>query len=224
MTKQQPNKRPPVPGLLARARYDSEGIHDKKGGAKNLRYKAGCHSNFYIATYNARSISSEARIHELEYAIKDLKWDIIGISETRIKGENLAKLRSDHILFSRGNENDTHAVVGFLINKNHARNILETKGISNRVAYTIIKISAMITIKIIQVYAPTTSYDDEEVIKMYEEIEEAMISGKSKFTYIIGDFNAKVGPAKKDEFKLGKLGLGQRNDRGDMLNNIIYIL
>ena len=49
-----------------------------KEGAKNLRA-----SSIYIATYNIRSLSSEERLLELEEELKEIKWDIIGLAETR---------------------------------------------------------------------------------------------------------------------------------------------
>src|SRR6478609_10744057 len=70
---------------------------------------------------------------------------------------------------------------------------------------------------IVQAYLPTTDYDDEEVEKLYDQLEE--ILGKQKETdnvIVMGDFNAVVGKGKEDRV-VGKFELGKRNDRGERL-------
>ena len=72
-------------------------------------------------------------------------------------------------------------------------------------------------INIIQVYAPTSDGNDEELDKFDSELETAMKQCKSTDNTIIqGDFNAKVGRGSKDE-NVGAYGLDQRNERGNHL-------
>ena len=72
-------------------------------------------------------------------------------------------------------------------------------------------------INIIQVYAPTTDHDDEEVEKLYDDIKNVMKYAKSgEINIVMGDWNAKVG--EQQEYPVsGKFGLGDRNDRGQRL-------
>ncbi|XP_072014740.1 craniofacial development protein 2-like [Amphiura filiformis] len=75
-------------------------------------------------------------------------------------------------------------------------------------------------ISIIQVYAPTSEYDDEILIVeiFYEDVSKAIEANKGKYTTVMGDFNAKVGECQPDEEAIiGKFGYGQRNKRGEML-------
>src|SRR6478736_1080161 len=70
---------------------------------------------------------------------------------------------------------------------------------------------------IVQAYLLTTDYEDEEVEKLYDQLEE--ILGKQKGTdnvIVMGDFNAVVAEGKEDRV-VGKFGLGKRNDRGERL-------
>lgn len=53
-----------------------------------------------IATYNVKTLSSEDRLTELEEQIKEIKWDIVGLSEIRKPEENI---ESGHALYSKGN-------------------------------------------------------------------------------------------------------------------------
>src|SRR6476469_10596842 len=60
----------------------------------------------------------------------------------------------------------------------------------------------------VQAYLPTTDYEDEEVEKLYDQLEE--IVGKRKGTdnvIVMGDFNA-VGREGKEDRAVGKFGLG----------------
>ena len=80
------------------------------------------------------------------------------------------------------------------------------------------------TLKVIQVYAPTkhlkqTASDfDQELERFYSELE-AVLSEKSTYTIVQGDFNAKVGKIhdKAEEKFLGKFGIGERNHCGERL-------
>ena len=72
-------------------------------------------------------------------------------------------------------------------------------------------------IAIIQTYAPTSSYSDEEIEEHYEEINKMVKEVKSTdVLLIIGDFNAKIGNCKYQDL-VGNYGLGERNQRGDRL-------
>ncbi|PIK56232.1 hypothetical protein BSL78_06870 [Apostichopus japonicus] len=112
----------------------------------------------------------------------------------------------------------SEAGVGFLVHKSLAGNVTEFKGVNERLAQLTIKINKRYSLKIIQVYAPTSSYDDEEVEKLYEEINELLQNNKTHFTIMMGDLNAKVGKKEDgEESVIGNFGHGQRNDRGDRL-------
>src|SRR6478609_7005701 len=82
----------------------------------------------------------------------------------------------------------------------------------------VVKVRAdSVDMMIVQAYLPTTDYEDEEVEKLYDQLEE--ILGKQKGTdnlIVMGDFNAVVGKGKEDSV-VEKFGLGNRNDRGERL-------
>lgn len=81
-----------------------------------------------------------------------------------------------------------------------------------------IRLNKRYSAKVIQVYMPTSTHDDEEVESVYTEIDELMTSNKTHYTFIIGDFNASVGKRiLGDHEVVGKYGYGIRNDRGNRL-------
>ena len=74
--------------------------------------------------------------------------------------------------------------------------------------------------KIIQIYAPTSTHTDEEMEIFYEDLDRALKKQRTQFTFVIGDFNAKVGQKRRGELAMGNFGIGSRNNRGDMLVNL----
>lgn len=57
--------------------------------AKNPRSGAGYHRKrtLQIITYNVRTLSTTYKLQELEEELKFLRWDILGISEHKLKEE-----------------------------------------------------------------------------------------------------------------------------------------
>ena len=70
---------------------------------------------------------------------------------------------------------------------------------NDRIALLILKINQRCKMKVIQVFASAASYQDQEVIEIYREIENLMKEEKRQVTIIMGDFNAKLG--KKEDKK-----------------------
>lgn len=64
---------------------------------------------------------------------------------------------------------------------------------------------------------PTSNADDEEIERIYEELNNLIDQTKSEDNVIIiGDMNATVGEG-RDESIVGEFGLGNRNERGTRL-------
>jgi endonuclease/exonuclease/phosphatase family metal-dependent hydrolase len=62
------------------------------------------------------------------------------------------------------------------------------------------------------------SSTEEEIVKFYNLLDDTLINYKANRTYIMGDFNSKVGSKEfEDEEPMGPYGYGARNKRGDRL-------
>ena len=71
----------------------------------------------------------------------------------------------------------------------------------------------------INAYAPISSAEDEKVEQVYDEIEREMTDSDSKYKMIRGDFNAKTGTQRKEDFKsMGAFGIGEINLKRRLLN------
>src|SRR6478609_3310459 len=103
-------------------------------------------------------------------------------------------------------------VVAVIAEAKIAERVTEIDRFGDRIM--VVKVKAdPVDMVIVQAYLPTTDYEDEEVGKLYNQLEE--ILGKQKGTdnvIVMGDFNAVVGEGKEDRV-VGKFGLGERNDR-----------
>lgn len=167
----------------------------------------------YIATYNVKTLSTYARLLELTESIKNVKYDIIGLSEVRRLGNKIEE-HEDFILYHIGNTPGLYGV-GFIIKKHLKKHIIYFKGLSERVALLKIHINNL-DLYIIQAYAPTEAAKDEELELFYNTVDNAIrLSGNN--IILIGDFNAKIGRPQPNETITGRHGYGNRNHRGDQL-------
>ena len=165
-------------------------------------------NNLRVCTYNVRSLADDIRLEHLTEELVNIKWHIIGMSEVRRKSENIINMKvSNHLFYYRGKENEKSSGVGFLVNNNIAGNVLKFDSLSDRVAYLTIRLNKMYTLKVIQVYAPTSKSSDDEIEHFYDDISKILDEEKTKYTILMGDFNAKVGKKKDENLAWGNLEL-----------------
>jgi hypothetical protein len=69
-------------------------------------------------------------------------------------------LQSSHVLFTKGGEESIKGV-GFLVHTKIKHCMLENEGIISRLASLTLKINSKYQLHVIQVYAPTSSHDDD---------------------------------------------------------------
>ena len=96
-----------------------------------------------------------------------------GLGEIRRKEEGFTTLQSSHLLY-HSKANNGQAGVGFLINKKWKDNITRVNNISPRVAELVLRITTRYQLKIVQVYAPTTSHSEDEINIFYNDIDKIL--------------------------------------------------
>ena len=175
-----------------------------------------------VLTYNVRTLMTEERLIELENALRDIKWDIIGLAEVRRLGEHTVE-RGDFVFFHFGESSGIHGV-GFMVAKKWKNNIIEFIGYSERIAVMKFRITAKKTLTLVQAHAPTTSYSEEDVEDFYNTLNKACDENRGTCTTVLGDFKAKIGPRREldSEHILGQYGLGERNERGTRLRQFAF--
>ncbi|XP_045446903.1 uncharacterized protein LOC123655109 [Melitaea cinxia] len=152
------------------------------------------------------------RIIELEYAISQIKWDIIGLAEVRREGYRIED-RGSYLLYYFGKTKGEKGV-GFLVKKQRGTEVHEFIALSERVALLQVNIYGTM-FSLIQAYAPTTAASEAEIENMYNDLDEA-ISKCTKNIIFMGDMNAKIGkPEFHERLVMGDYGYGNRNCRED---------
>ena len=126
-----------------------------------------------ICTYNPRTIN-DLNTHALDtmlYEIENINWDIIGFSETKEKESKIVSMDGNGFkLFLSGNDTSRSNGVGFLVNKTLASLVEDYQPISDRLAMLTVK-TKFSKIFFIQCYFPTSTYPDEDISDMYDQIE-----------------------------------------------------
>eukprot|EP00057_Strongylocentrotus_purpuratus_P009229 XP_011663703.1 PREDICTED: uncharacterized protein LOC105438068 [Strongylocentrotus purpuratus] len=182
--------------------------------------KTGQKSELNICTYNVRTLRTEESLESLLDELEGFKWDVIGLAETKRQGEGLTELKGGTWLYNRGKTDDDKNAkgIGFLIHNKFKDYVKGVKSYSNRVAAMKIQLTGKDEMCIIQVYAPTSDYDDITVEEFYEDINKAITDNSGTYTVLMGDFNAKIGQREKGEENImGSFSYGERNRRGERM-------
>ncbi|VDP63061.1 unnamed protein product [Heligmosomoides polygyrus] len=143
-----------------------------------------------ICTYNARTLALEASVEDLMMQARKIKYDVIGLTETRRHHILHADDDSGEELFLGTCDSRGVGGVGVLVNTHLAMNIDS---------------------------APTSDYDDEDVEAFYVELEKFYKEDHTSYKVIV-DFHAKIGPRRSpEELHIGTHGL-EWNEQGERLS------
>ena len=99
-------------------------------------------------------------------------------------------LQSGHLLY-HSQANNGQASVGFFINKKWKDHIMRVISISPRVAEFLLCITNRYKLKLLQVYAPTTSYSEEDIHSFYNDVD-GTLGKPNHYTIVVGDFNVQI--------------------------------
>ena len=146
-----------------------------------------------FGTWNVETLWRDGRLEELCHELERYKWNVIGLSEVRRKA--LGEISSDegHKLYYCGRDDRHVHGVGFLVHKETANSVLGCNFISSRLISIRLKASPF-NITLIQSYAPTSDYSDEDIEIFYQDLQNNYDKIPSKdIKIILGDFNARVG-------------------------------
>lgn len=104
--------------------------------------------------------------------------------------------------------------VGVMMTKKLARSTKGYWAVCERVMMMKLK-GRPIDVNVIQVYAPTSDADEDELEEFYQQVDKAERQCRMhELTVGMGDLNAKVGRGRMEDI-VGPFGLGERNERGD---------
>ena len=218
---QMEQRKMPNPNSEGRPQHDASRLNPSPGSCGAERKRKG-NSDLNICTYNTRTLRTQDDLERLLEEIEDFNWDIIGLCETKRHGEGLTQTNDGIWIYDSGKmeEDPNNKGLGFIIHpriKDHVKGFTKH---SNRIISMNINLIKEGTMTIVQVYAPTQDYSEEDIESFYEDLSKVLQDNRlSEYTIVMGDFNAKIGIKKQDEtFScIGPFGTGTRNDRGNTL-------
>lgn len=150
-----------------------------------------------------------------------VKYDVIALQETKAKKDSANVLNSgEFLILGKKVEGKNIGGVGFLVNTSVAHMVDSYEILSPRLATLRLKVPGRFSIVVISCYAPTSAADETERESFYQELEALLKKEKSFYKFVLGDFNAVIGEGGCG--RVGKHGLGNRNDNGDRLEELLW--
>ncbi|KHN85091.1 hypothetical protein Tcan_01251, partial [Toxocara canis] len=108
-----------------------------------------------IYTYNCRSLARRTELTHLMEEKKRMKYDLLGLCETRRKEELNARWEDGNaVRLGKGAGIRTVGGIGFIIGKDGADKVVSCNVTSSRIGVLNVQISGKATLKVIQTYAP----------------------------------------------------------------------
>ena len=163
-----------------------------------------------------RSLRAAGKVEELTHEMKRYQWNILGLCEVRWKNFGETSTPEGHKLFFSGGEDRHKHGVGFLIHKDTVNAIMGCRPVSSRLTTIRLKASPF-NITIIQAYAPTTDYDDDDIEGFYDQLQEVIDQTPKKDILVMqGDWNAKIGEDASKNWRgtCGQYCNPETNERG----------
>uniref|UniRef100_A0A7I4XT34 Reverse transcriptase domain-containing protein n=1 Tax=Haemonchus contortus TaxID=6289 RepID=A0A7I4XT34_HAECO len=175
-----------------------------------------------ICTFNSRTLASEACIEDLMMQARKIKYDVIGLTETRRHRPQHAVFETEGELFLGTCDSRGVGGVGVLVNTHLAMSIDSYGSLTARIGrLRLRRCGSTPALTVFFVYAPTSSYDEEELEAFYMDLEKLYREVHTFFKVIIGDFNAKIGPRRTiEELQIGTHGM-LWNEQGERLSEFI---
>ncbi|KAK6751612.1 hypothetical protein RB195_003182 [Necator americanus] len=144
-----------------------------------------------ICTYNARTLASEVAIEDLMMQAKKIKYDVIRLTETRRRHPLNAVYGTGEELFLGTCDSRGIGGVGVLVNTSMAKNIDSSEQLTTRIGrLRMRRCGPTPALTTFLAYAPTSSYDEEEVETFYIDMEKFYREDRAFYKVIIGDLNA----------------------------------
>ncbi|KAK6752241.1 hypothetical protein RB195_003578 [Necator americanus] len=175
-----------------------------------------------LCTYNTRTVSRNADLHALLGAAERIKFHVIALQETKCRRSDVRQMNDGtHVI--RGEKVPSRNVGGdgFVVHPSVVHLVDSHEIQSPRLIILRLRPLRQKPISIINCYSPTSAADDSKLDAFHEELEEVIHNGKSFYKSVVGDFNAKLGKVTEEEYRIGRVGLGNRNENDNRLAGLL---
>ena len=158
---------------------------------------------------------NQGKLEVVKQEMARVNVDILGISKLKWTGMGEFNPDDNYIYYS-GQESLRRNGVAIIVNKS-VRNVVLACNLKNDRMISVHFQGKPFNIIVIQVYAPTSNSEEDEVEWFYEDLQDLLkLTPKKYVLFIIGDLNAKVG-SQETPGVTGKFGLGMWNEAGQRL-------
>jgi exonuclease III len=136
---------------------------------------------------------------------------VMGVSEVKWKGQGEIRSGDYTVYYSRGEKSERGVVT--VVHKSTVGSVIKKIVCNDRIIAVELN-AEPVNVLIVQVYMPTSDYEDEEVEELCDRIENILEEdGKGDTnTIIMGDWNNVVSDKSNDNI-CGSCGLGNRNKK-----------
>ncbi|KAK6736546.1 hypothetical protein RB195_019310 [Necator americanus] len=173
--------------------------------------------------YNARTVSIGADLHALLGTAERIKFHVIALQETKCRRSDVRQM-NDGTLVIRGEKVPLRNVggFGFVVHPSVVHLVDSHEVLPPRLVILRVRPLRQKPISIINWCSPTSAANESELDAFYEELEEVIRNEKSFYKFVVGDFNAKLGKATEEEYRIGRFGLDfERNENGNRLSGLL---
>ena len=132
-----------------------------------------------IGTWNVRTLRAAGKLNELTHEMERYRWNLLGLAELRWKSFGETSTEEAHKVYFSGKKDKHQHGVGFLVHKDIVNTVMGCRPISSRLITIRLKATPF-NMTVIQVYAPTSDYDDSEVEEFYGQLQERSHRGNAK--------------------------------------------
>ena len=157
---------PGLPRTAPSVTHEGRGVKCTTGVLNKIRARI----NTIIGTWNVRTLKNTGKLEELDHELTRYNWNMLGLCEARLLKAGEKSTQEGHRLYWSGLEDTHEQGVGFIVHKNTVNCVMTCCPISSRLITIRLRASPF-NITIIQAYAPTSNYSDDDVEYLYEELQ-----------------------------------------------------
>ena len=180
-------------------------------------------NNVRLGTWNVRTLNHVGKPCNVTREMRRCDLRVLGIAETHWRGTgHFTTETGELIMYSGGVER--RAGVAIILSKEVASSMISYQPVSDRILCVRINASPL-NLSLIQIYAPTSDADVEEIEGFYGQLQDAFNRcPRQDVVMVAGDFflNAKVRANSLDSEVCGRFGLGTPNAAGNRLLDFCY--
>lgn len=170
-----------------------------------------------VGCLNVRGVNEDMKKVEVGMMFQERKLDILGVTETKLKGKKEVEFGEFKGVVSGVNERvRAREGVGIVMRKEVWEKVREWRQVSSRVMWVRVKFGGERWV-FICAYAPVNGAREEERERFWNELNECWESFRvNEKVCLLGDLNARVGREGVGRI-IGPFGVGDRNENGESL-------